>query len=68
MLLEVLRPLEGLSAKIASVGLQGYVDADVRGDMVALHDGHAAATPTTSEIEVVGALTPNMSFTNMILS
>lgn len=67
MLLQVLRPLEGLPAKVAFVWFERYVDADVRGDVVALHGGCAAGTPLTGEVEVVGALTSNMAFADMVL-
>ena len=67
MFLKILRPLEGLAAEIASMRLQGYVDANVRGDVVAFDDGHAAATPVASEVEVVRALASNMGFANMFL-
>ena len=67
MFLQVLRPFEGLAAEIASMRLQGYVDANVRGYVVAFHDGHAAATPVASEVEVVSTLTSNVGFANMFL-
>ena len=68
MLLEVLRPLEGLSAKFASMRLQRYVDANVRGNVIAFHDSDTAASPPTGEVEIVGTLATNMGFTDVFLS
>jgi len=67
MLLQVLRSLEGLAAKVAFVRLERNVDADVGSDVVALHGGRAAGTPLTGEVEVIGALATDMSFTDMVL-
>ena len=68
VLFEILRPLKSLSTEIASVRLQWYMDTNMRGDMVALHDRDPATTPRTSEVKVVGALPTDMSFTNMFLT
>jgi len=43
--LKILRTFEGLLAKLALVRLQRDVDADVRGDVVALDGGGAAVAP-----------------------
>ena len=67
MLLEVLRPLEGLSTELALVWLQRHVDADVRGDVVPLNRGCPALAPLAGEVQVVGALAANMALTEMIL-
>ena len=67
MLLQVLGPFEGLPTKVASMRLQRYMDTDVRGDVVAFYNGNAAATPRTSEIEVVSAFTSDMGLADMIL-
>ncbi len=67
MLFEILRPLEGLSAEIASMRLQGHMDTNVRGDVVAFHNINAATTPCTGEVEIVGALATNVSFADMVL-
>ena len=67
VLLEVLWPLEGLATEVAFVRLQRYVDADVRGDMIAFHGGRAACTPLTGEVEVVGALAADMALADVIL-
>lgn len=67
MLLKVLRPLEGLAAEFASMWLQGDVDTDVRGDVVALHNSDATITPSTGQIQVVGTLATDMALADMIL-
>ena len=67
MLLEILRPLEGLTAKLASMRLQWYVNTDVRGDMITLDDSDTTVTPCASQIKVVGALATNMNFADMVL-
>jgi len=67
MLLEILRALERLAAELALVWLQGDMDADVRGDVVALDGGSATATPLTLKVEVVCALTADMTFTDVVL-
>ena len=36
--------------------------------MVAFDDGNATGTPGTSQIEIVGAFTANVTFANMFLS
>lgn len=67
VLLEVLRPLERLATKLALVRLQGHVNTDVRGDVVALHGGCPTLAPLASEVEVVGALAAHMALAEMIL-
>ena len=67
MLLQVLRALEGLAAKVTLVWLEGHMDPDMRGDMVSLDGGRTTTTPLAGQIEVVGALTANMALTDMFL-
>ena len=67
MLLEILGPLERLSAEVAFVRLQGHVNADVRGDVVALDRGGPARVPLAREVQVVGALATDMTLTNVFL-
>jgi len=43
------------------------MDTDVRCDMVALHRSCTTRAPSTSEIEVVGALTSDMALTDVLL-
>lgn len=68
MLLQILGTLEGLAAELALVGLQGNVDANVRGNVVTLDGGGAARVPLAGEAEVVGALAANMAFAEMFLA
>lgn len=68
VLLEVLRALEGLSTEVALVGLQRNVNTNVRGDVVALDRCGAARVPLASQVEVVGALPPDVPLTNVVLS
>lgn len=67
MLLEILRALKGLSAEFTSMWFQGDVDSDVGGDVVALDDGDMAISPCALQVEVVGALPPNVTVANMFL-
>ena len=67
VLLEILRTLERLSAEVALVWLQGNVNTNVRGDVVALDRCGAARVPLASQVEVVGALPPNVPLTNVVL-
>ena len=67
MFLEILRPLEGLSTEVASVRLQGYVNSNVRGDVIAFDDRYTTATPSASEIEVISALASDVGLADMIL-
>ena len=67
MLLEILRTLEGLTAEITLVRLQRNVDANMRSDVIALHSRCTAVAPLACQVEVVGALTTNMTLTNMVL-
>ena len=68
MLLQILRPLEGLAAKVAPMWFQRYVNADVRRDVVAFHNGDATSTPGTSEVKVIGTFTTDVALTNVFLS
>jgi hypothetical protein len=68
MLLEILRALERLAAEVALVGLEGHMDADVRGDVVALDSGGAALVPLAGEVQVVGALAANMLLADVFLA
>lgn len=67
VLLEILGPLEALSAEVALVGLEGHVDADVRGDVVALDGGGAAGGPEALEAEVVCALAADVLLTDVVV-
>jgi hypothetical protein len=67
MLLEILRTLERLATEVALVRLQGDMDANVRGDVIALDRGSTAVAPLAGEVEVVGALAANMALTDVVL-
>lgn len=67
MLLQILRPLERLSAKVTLVRLQRHMDADVGGDVVALDRGRPAIPPTTSQVQVIRTLAANMTLADMLL-
>jgi hypothetical protein len=67
MLLEILRTLEGFAAEVAFVRLKWHVYANVRCDMISLHSGGAAATPLASQIQIIGALTTDMTLANVVL-
>ena len=67
MLLQILRSLEGLAAEIAMMRLQWDMNANVRGYVVTLDNSDMTIAPSTSQIKIVGALTPNVVLTNMVL-
>lgn len=67
VLLQVLRPLERLAAEIALVRLQGDVNANVRGDVVALHSSCATRVPLAGQVQIVGALPAYVLLTEMVL-
>lgn len=67
MFLKILRALEGLAAKVTLMRLERDVDADVGGDVIALHGCGAACSPLAGQVEVVGALAADMAFANVVL-
>jgi len=67
MFFQVLRSLEGLAAELALVRLQGYVDSDVRSDVVTLNRGGTALAPGARQVEVVGGLATDMAFADVLL-
>jgi hypothetical protein len=68
MLLQVLWTLESFSAEVTFVRLERHVDADMRGDVVAFDCRGATSSPLTGQIQVIGALTTDMTFADMILT
>lgn len=64
---QILWALESLAAEVALVGLEWNVDANVGGDVIALDGGCSASTPLASQVEVVGALTSDMAFADVVL-
>ena len=67
MFLKVLRAFEGLATKLTSVGLQRYVDPDVRRNVVTFDHLNVAVGPCTLQVEIVGALAPDVLIAHMIL-
>ena len=67
VLLQVLGTLEGLSAEVTFVRLQGHVNTDVRSNVIALDGGGAARVPLACEVKVVGALATNVLLANVLL-
>jgi len=67
VLLQILGAFEGLSAEVTFVRLQWDVDSDMGGDMITLDGGRAARVPAACEVQVVGALSPNVFFADMLL-
>ena len=63
MFLQILGTLEVLATKRATMGLERDMDADVRGDVVALHHLCATGAPRTCQAEVVSTLAANVFFT-----
>ena len=68
MLLKILWTLECFATEVALVRLQGYVNADVRGDVVTLDGGGATCAPLTGQVEVVGALATDVAFAYVVLN
>ena len=67
MLLQILGTLEGFAAEVALVWLQRNMHTNVRGDVVTLHSGCPAGVPLASQVQVVGALSADMTLADMIL-
>ena len=67
MFFEVLRAFKGLAAEVATMRLQGDMDANVRCDMVTLYHRNVAVGPSTLQIEVIRALATDMDFAHMVL-
>ena len=67
VLLQILRALECLSAEVALMRLQRNMDTDMRSNVISLDCGGAAVAPLAGQVQVVGALAANVTFTNVIL-
>ena len=67
VLLEILGALERLATKVAFVRLQGNVNTNMRGDVITLDGGSTAVAPLACQVQIVGALAANVTFTNVIL-
>jgi hypothetical protein len=58
---------ESLPAEFALVGLQGNVNSNVGGDVVALDGRSSALTPGAGQIQVVNGLAANMALADVLL-
>ena len=67
MFLQVLRTLEGLPAKLATMRFERNVDTDVGRNMVPLDNRNVAVGPSTLQVEVVCALTADVVLADMFL-
>lgn len=67
VLLEILWALECFATEVALVRLQRHMNANVRGDVIALDGGGATCAPLTGEVEVVGALAADVAFADVVL-
>jgi hypothetical protein len=67
VLLQVLRALEGLATEVALVWLQGDMDANMGGDVIALDGGGVAVAPLAGQVQVVGALATDMALADVFV-
>ena len=67
MLLQVLRTLESLPTEIAFVGFEWYMHSDVGGYVVTLDSRSTTIAPLASQVQVIGALAPDMSLADVVL-
>lgn len=67
MFLEILGTLEGFAAKLAFVWFQGNMNSNVGCDVVAFDGCGAAASPLTSQVQIVGTFAAYMSFADMFV-
>lgn len=67
MFLEILWSLESLSTELTLVWLQWNVDSNVRSNVVPLHSCSSTLSPRAGEVQVIGTLTADMAFTDVLL-
>jgi hypothetical protein len=67
VLLQVLGPLEGLATEATLVWLEGNMDPDMGGDVIALDSSGVASFPATDKVQVVGALSSDMPLAQVVL-
>ena len=67
MLLQVLRSLEALTAKVALVRLERNMNTNMRSNVVTLDSGSSGLIPLACQVEVVSALTANVLLANMLI-
>ena len=68
MFLQILGTFERLSAEFALVRFERDVDSDVRGDVVAFDSGGATGPPLAGQVEVICALTADVTLADMVLN
>lgn len=68
MFLFILWPFESLPTKLAPMRLQRDVNADMRRDVIPLDDFNLTVTPSTDQIQVIGAFAANVDFADMVLN
>lgn len=68
MFLFILWPFESLPTKLAPMRLQRNVNANVRRDVVPLDDFDLTVTPSTDQVQVIGAFAANVVFAYMVLN
>lgn len=66
MLLQVLGPLEGLTAKATLVRFERDVNPNVGGDVVTFDRASVTSLPATDKVQVISALSSDMSFTEVL--
>jgi hypothetical protein len=67
MLFEILGTLERLAAEVAFVRLQRNMNTNVRSNVITLDRGGTAVAPLTGQVQIVGALAANVTFTDVIV-
>jgi len=67
MLLEVLRTLERLATEITLVWLEGHMNSDMRGDVVAFDGCDPTLRPLTLQVQIIGAFSANMFLADMFI-
>lgn len=68
MFLQILRSLERLATKLALVGLEGHVNANMRRNVITLHSISATVRPTTLQLQIPVALAADMEITQVGLA
>lgn len=68
MFLLILWPFESFPTKFAPMRLQRNVNANVRRDVITLDNFNLTITPSTDQIQVIGAFAANMGVAYMVLN
>lgn len=67
MFLFILWPFESFPTKLAPMRLQWNVNTNMRRDVIPLDDFNLAVTPSTDQIQVIGAFAANVGVAYMVL-